>query len=70
MVVDWVNKKIEINAPHLQQILRAIRRILDLFSGLSITHVYKELNMEEDSLSKLAVLLALGHLETEEIKKD
>ena len=70
MVVDWVNKKIQINAPHLQQLLRAIRRILDIFSGLRITHVYRELNMEADNLSKFAMLLAPGHLETEEVKED
>ena len=28
MVVDWVNRKIQINAPSLQQLLRAIRRLL------------------------------------------
>ena len=70
MVVDWVNKKIQINAPHLQQLLRAIRRILDLFLGFNITHIYKELNMEPNGLSKLTLLLAPGHLETEEIKED
>ena len=70
MVVDWVNNKIHIKSPHLQQLLRAIRRLLDLFSGLSITHVYRELNMEADSLSKIAMLLAPGHLETEEVKED
>ena len=64
MVVDWVNKKIQINAPHLQQLLRAIRRILELFTGFNITHIYKELNMEADGLSKLALLLAGANLET------
>ena len=68
MVVDWVNKKIQINAPHLQKLLRAIKMLLDLFSGFSITHIYRELNMEADGLSRLALLLALGHLEIEEIK--
>ena len=70
MVVDWVNNKIQIKAPHLQQILRAIRRLLDHFSTLNITHVYRELNMEANSLSKLALLLSLGHMETEEVKEE
>ena len=65
MVVDWVNKKIQINAPHLQQLLRAIRRLLEIFTYFSITHIYRELNMEADSL-----LLAPGNLETKEIKKN
>ena len=28
MVVDWVKRKIQINAPHLQQLLNEIRRLL------------------------------------------
>ena len=68
MVVYWVYNKIQIKDPLLQQILRAIKGLLNLFLGLSITHVYRELNMEVDNLSKHALLLALGHLETEEVK--
>ena len=67
MVVDWVNRKIQINGPHLQQLLNAIRRLLELFTGFRISHVYRELNMEADGLSKLALLLDLGKLKTEEI---
>lgn len=32
MVVDWVNRNIQINAPHLQQLLKAIRRLLEFFT--------------------------------------
>ena len=67
MVVDWVNKKIQINAPHLQQLLNAIRRLLEFFTGFIISHIYRELNLEADGLSKQALLLDLGNLETEEI---
>ena len=70
MVVDWVNRKIQINAPHLQQLLRAIKRLLELFTGFNITHIYGELNMEADGLSQLALLPATGNLETEEIKEN
>ena len=70
MVVDWVNNKIQIKAPHLQQLLKAIRRLLNFFLVLNITHVYRELNMEEDNLSKLALLLAPGHMETEEVREE
>ena len=38
---------------------------MDIFLGFSITHIYRELNMEADGLSKLALLLTLGHLEIE-----
>ena len=70
MAMDWVNNKIHLKAPNLQQILRAIRRILNLFSILIITHVYRELNMEENNLSKLSLLLALGHMETKEVREE
>ena len=66
MVVDWVNRKIQINAPHLQQLLNAIRRLLESFTCLIISHIYKELNSEADRLSKLTLLLDPGKLETEE----
>ena len=65
MVVEWVNNKIQIKAPHLQQFLKAIRRLLSFFSVLTITHVYKESNMEANNVSKLALMLMLGQMETE-----
>ena len=67
MVVDLVNRKIQINAPHLQQVLNIIRRLSEFFTGFRIYHIYRELNMEADGLSKLALLLDPGKLETEEI---
>ena len=70
MVVDLVNRKIQINAPHLQQLLSAIRRLLEFFTGFRISHIYKELNMEADGLSKQALLLDPGNLETEVISEN
>ena len=70
MVVYWVNKKIQINAPHLKQLLNAIRRLLESFSNLMISHIYRELNMEADRLSKITLLLEPGKLETEETSKN
>ena len=67
MVVDWVNRKIQFNAPRLQQLLNAIRRLFEFFTGFSISHIYRELNMEGDGLSKLALLLDPSKMETEEI---
>ena len=66
MVVDWVNKNIQINAPHLQQLLNAIRRPMELLSNLMISHIYRELNTKADRLSKLALLLEPSKLEIEE----
>ena len=41
--------------------------LLYYFIGFRISHIYKALNMEADGLSKLALLLDPGKLETEEI---
>ena len=62
MVVEWVNRKIQINAPHLQQLLNAIKRMFEFFTGFIISHIYRELNMEADGLSELAMLLDPGKL--------
>ena len=67
IVVDWVNRKIQINAPHLQQLLNTIRRLLEFFTSFRIYNIYRELNMEFDGLSNLALLLDPGKLDTEEI---
>ena len=65
MVVDWANRRIQINAPHLQQLLNATNRLLDQFTSFNIAHVYRELNSEADRLSKMALLLEPGKIETE-----
>ena len=39
MVIDWVNRNNQINAPHLQQLLKTIRRLLEFFTGFIITHI-------------------------------
>ena len=67
MVVDWVNNKIQIKAPRLHQLLKAIRRILNFFSVLNITHVYRDLKTKADTMSKLALLLAPGEMAIEEV---
>ena len=64
MVVDWVNRRIQINSPHLQQLLNVISRFLEQFTSFSIAHVYRELNSEADKLSKMALPLEPGKIET------
>ena len=70
MVVDWVNKKIQINVPHLQQLLNDIRRLLEFVTRFKISHIYRELSMEADGMSKQALLLDIGDLETEVITEN
>ena len=66
-VVDWANGRVQINAPHLQYMMAAIRDLVTSFKSVSFEHIYRELNMEADSLSKLALALQPGIIEVEEM---
>ena len=57
MTIDWENGQLQINAPHLQHLLRAIRSQLENFNSTSFQHIYRELNEEADMLSKESLLL-------------
>ena len=50
----------------LQKLLNAIRIMLESFSSIMISHIYRELNMKAGRLSKIELLLEPGKLETEE----
>ena len=50
----------------LQKLLNAIRIMLESFSSIMISHIYRELNMKAGKLSKIELLLERGKLETEE----
>ena len=65
MLIDWANKKIQIKSPHLQHILKSIRRQLESFSVISFVHVHGELDTEVYKLSKNALLLEHEKLEIE-----
>ena len=50
----------------LQKLLNAIRIMLESFSIIMISHIYRDLNMKAGRLSKIELLLEPGKLETEE----
>ena len=60
MTINWENGKLQINAPHLQPPLRAIRSQMENFESISFQQVYIELNGEADKLSKEAIMLPQG----------
>lgn len=62
MVIDWATNKIQIAAPHMQNILVTIRYLLLQFRGTLFPHVYRELNTEADKLLKLALAVVPGVL--------
>ena len=66
MVIDWVNGKKKIKAPHLQYLLKEIQALKPSFELVSFSHIYRELNSEAYTLSKLALAIQLGIIEVEE----
>ena len=67
MTIDWANGKLQINAPHLQHLLKTITEQLVAFETISFKHIYRELNYEADNLSKMTLSLPLGLMEVKEI---
>ena len=67
MTIDWANDNIQINAPHLQHMLRSLREQMVAVKSITFQHIYRELNYEADKLSKMALALPLGLMEVKEI---
>ena len=56
----------QINAPHLRHFLRAIRDQMKKIESIYFHHIYRELNVEADKLSKVALSLPTGLMEVKE----
>ena len=67
VVIDWANEKSTIRALHLEHLLEEIQTLKLSFRRISCGHVYRELNMEADALSKQALAYQPGLMETEEV---
>ena len=67
VVVDWENEKNTIRVPHLQHLLAEIQTLKTYFKRISFGHIYRELNMEADSLSNQALAYQPSLMETEEV---
>ena len=67
MTIYWENKKIHINSPHLQHLLKTLREQMVSFESITFHHIYKELNSKADKVSKIALALRLGLMEAKEI---
>ena len=67
MTIYWENKKIHINSPHLQHLLKTLSEQMAAFESITFHHIYKELNSEVDKLSKMALALPPGLMEVKEI---
>ena len=70
LTIDWENSNLQINATHLQHLLKAIRSQLENFHSTSFQHIYRELNEEADKLSKEALMLPLGLMMIKDYEND
>ena len=70
MTIDWENGQLQINAPHIQHLLRETRIQKDNFESISFQHIYRELNVDADKLSKEALLLPLGIMEIKDYENN
>ena len=60
IVIEWVQIRNNIIAPHLQNLLRAIRSLHPSFETIQFNHIYREFNTEADTLSKMALAIQPG----------
>ena len=56
-VIDWATGKNYIRDPHLKNLLKAIRALQPNFDAFHFNHIYREYNMEADTLSKQALAI-------------
>ena len=59
-VIDWANKKIEIENIRLGHLLQEIQSSLQTFQWIEFGHVYHELNQKANELSKEALTRKVG----------
>jgi hypothetical protein len=60
VVMKWVNKKIQVQVVWLQPLLRKIQAFLDELEWFSCAHIYKDMNFNDNQLSKDTLLLNQG----------
>ena len=65
-MIDWVNGKNNIRAPHLHNMLKEIQALKPSFEAVTFSHIYKEINIQVGTLSKLALEIQPRIIEGEE----
>jgi ribonuclease HI len=61
IVINWLNEIQRFQFIRLCPLLEEVITLKKKWEYISFTHVYKEHNMEVDRLSKVVLLLAVGH---------
>jgi ribonuclease HI len=68
-VINWARKLQQCHNIFLLPILEDILRLLEYFDIVTISHVYRNMNMVADALSKAGLPLALGQWHITEYKE-
>jgi hypothetical protein len=68
-VINWTNKKHSCHNILLFPILEEIHRLLDTFNNVTISHVYRDINMTTYTLSKEGLQLLQGQWHITKIKE-
>ena len=62
IVVDWLNHKCNLYVTSLMGWMEKIRILITLFKDIRFEHIYKEENVEADTLSKQALQVPEGRI--------
>jgi hypothetical protein len=62
VVIDWLNKKGNIQVINIEGWKGKIRELISSFRGIYFQHIFKEANVEANNLSKQALSTSFGRL--------
>ena len=62
VVIDWTNAHFEMHTIHLEHWLDKIHVLIEDFVEISFEHIYRELNMQANFLSKNVIGPMDGHI--------
>ena len=57
VIINWANKLSSLDSPSLKHWCEDIRSLIQIFSPLTLNHIYREHNQQADSLSNKALVL-------------
>ena len=57
VIINWENRIASLDSPSLDHWCKDIRSLMNILSRLTIKHIYREHNQQDDGLSKKALVL-------------
>ena len=61
-IVDWANNVHHLHTVELSHWLRRVKDLIGLFQQISFGHIYREFNVQADTLSKQGLTVCLGKI--------